>query len=189
MPSIARLISENIDIVFENLHAFVGIFDNDAAFGVTDEPVEQGNRVFVVDRFSNDSDVLKSLLDFIDRGEVHRNPERELVSGDIGFAVDSVRLILSIAGEVEPSDSEAGFVGAVKIKRGVFFDDAHADEGVLRFHITEKSGVIVVISRGDDDFLTIAGRPVEITTEEHITFVVVETNACTHDYLLKLLCL
>ena len=181
MPGIARLVSENINIVFENLHAFVGIFDNDAALSVTDEPMEQGNRVFVVDGFGDDSDVFKSLLNFINGSEIHCDPERELVSGDIGFAVNGVRLILSVAGEVKPSDSEAGFVGAVKIERSVFLNDAHADEGVLRFHITEKSGMIVVISRGDDDFLTIAGGPVEITPKKHITFVIVKTNTRTHD--------
>ncbi len=135
MPAVTWLIGEDVNIVFKDFHTVFGVFYYDGTVLVADDEVEFGDGKLVVDRLSYNRRVFKSFFCFVDGGEIHGNPEREFVSSDVGFVIDGVFFVISITGEVEPSNGEAGFAHTVKIERSIFDDDGHTDNGaVLRCH-------------------------------------------------------
>ena len=49
VPSIARLVCHNIDVVVEDFHTLISVFDHDATISITDDPVQERAREFFVD--------------------------------------------------------------------------------------------------------------------------------------------
>ena len=173
------LIGEHIDIVIVDVHAVLGAFDDDAAGVVGDDPMQCGHREPVIDGLADDRHVLQSLLYIVHTGEVEGDPQGELVCGHVRGEVDRLGGVLAVLGEVETRHGEAGIVHAVEIQRRIFHDDADADHRVVLVFGIECRRVMVIM-RGEYDFLPVILAPIEIAAEVHIVLSIVKTNGCAH---------
>ena len=183
VPSESRLVCKDVDVVCEDLHAILRVFDRDAALAVADNPVEKRGRIFVDDGGVDDSDIPERCLGFIDGREVRDDPERKLPGGDIRLAGDSFLLILRIAREVEAGAGKAFCIRAVEVERRILLDDAHADDGMGKGGRTLEGREGHIAFGRYDDTLPIALAPVEVAGEVEIAFVIRETDCSAHGTL------
>ena len=134
----------------------------------------------VAHRLRDDIRVRERRLHFIDRREVRRNPNRELISGDVCLPVNRALGIFGEPGEVQAGNAQARVVSAIEVERVVVEHDRHADHGVRRRRVIEK-GVGERKARGRHHHaLAVARVPIKVARQIHVALAVAESDSRAH---------
>ena len=172
MPGKAGLVGEHVEVIVEHLHALGGVFDDDAARAVADDPVQIRDGHLVAERLADDGDIAELCLDLVDSRVLGGDPQRELEGGDIRLALDGPFLVVRVSGEVQTGNREAALIRAVKVQRCARRRDAHADDGVVDSVCRAEQRDDLGVCRCDDDVLAIRAAPVKVAGKVEIALSV-----------------
>ena len=155
VPVESRLVGEHIDTVMMHMDAVSHDLDHNAALAIADDPVQQRDRILLVDLLGHHGHVLQGFLHLINGGEAAGDPERQLIGGHVDCAVHRSVRILGVSREVQAGNSQAFIIGAVEVHRHAFDDDADAHDRLRVSDRRIERDRHLVPARRHDDLLAI----------------------------------
>ena len=180
VPGELGLIRQRVDWVVHHMKTVSHLLDHDRARVVTHNPVQHRHAELVAHRLRDDIRVREGRLHFIDRREVRRNPNRELISGDVCLPVNRALGIFSEPGEVQAGNAQTRIVSAIEVERVVVEHDRHTDHGVRGRRVIEE-GVGEREARGRHHHaLAVARVPIKVARQIHVALAVAESDSRAH---------
>jgi len=173
-----RAVGEHADGVVVNLQAFFHRLKHDALAGIADEKMQRRERQFPIERNRSEVHARQKRARLRYAGALSEQPGNQLVGRDVipplGF-----RHVMGIAGEIQCSDRQSGFVGCIVIEWIAVHDRRHADHrqmGAQRRYAFEMKRKAA--RRNDDRF---AKGTVQIEIPAEVMILRFEAERCAHD--------